>query len=294
MHSYSLNIAGYIIKVESTDGTEIFPSARFLKYIYNADHFDFLIRVHSEEYELPENAYKVFNAPYVEEINGIRFRKKENFWSIWRDKNNIYIKTALPLSGAESDAILALSLKTIEWDLWFKGNGPLSDPMEYPIDSLILYYITVISGDIFIHASGVNYNGKGYLFSGISGKGKSTIARIYDNVGAKIIHDDRIIIRKTDEGYSIFNTPIYNDDKPSESPLNKIFIIDHGLQNSLKHFNNAEAVSRVISNCIQHNWSPEIISKTLNSVTGICKIVPVSLFCFKPDESAVKYLLENE
>ena len=73
------------------------------------------------------------------------------------------------------------------------------DPFEYPLDGLILYYLTVINGDIMIHASGVNNAGEGYLFSGVSGKGKSTMAKIWDNYGAKVIHDDRLVIRKTGE-----------------------------------------------------------------------------------------------
>ena len=74
------------------------------------------------------------------------------------------------------------------------------DPFEYPLDGLILYYLTVINGDIMIHASGVNNAGHGYLFSGVSGKGKSTMAKLWENSGAKVIHDDRLIIRNTGSG----------------------------------------------------------------------------------------------
>ena len=84
-----------------------------------------------------------------------------------------------------------------------------------------------------IHASGVNYSGKGYLFSGVSGKGKSTMAKLWDNHGAKVIHDDRLIIRNTGNGYRMYNTPVYNNDEPLDSPLNKIFIIEHGTENRL-------------------------------------------------------------
>ena len=97
----------------------------------------------------------------------------------------------------------------MEWDLWIETDRTKTDPLEYPLDGLILYYLTVINNDIMIHASGVNYAGKGFLFSGVSGKGKSTMAGIWDNRGAKVIHDDRLIIRKTGDGYRMFNTPVY-------------------------------------------------------------------------------------
>ena len=71
---------------------------------------------------------------------------------------------------------MKFSLTTREWDLWIDGSEKEIDPFEYPLDGLILYYLTVIHGDIMIHASGVNNAGHGYIFSGVSGKGKSTMA----------------------------------------------------------------------------------------------------------------------
>ena len=65
-----------------------------------------------------------------------------------------------------------------------------------------------------IHASGVYYNGRGYLFSGVSGKGKTTMAGLWDNIGAQVIHDDRLIIRSIDGVYRMFNTPVYRNDEP--------------------------------------------------------------------------------
>ena len=31
----------------------------------------------------------------------------------------------------------------------------------------------------------------------------------------------------------MYNTPVYNNDEPHESPFNKIFIIEHGIENNL-------------------------------------------------------------
>ena len=77
------------------------------------------------------------------------------------------------------------------------------------------------------------YAGHGYIFSGVSGKGKSTMAKLWDKSGAKVIHDDRLILRNTGNGYKMFNTPVYNNDEPRESLLDKIFIIEHGSKNML-------------------------------------------------------------
>jgi hypothetical protein len=293
--SYNLNIAGYNIGFGTADsGRDLVPSERFLRNISDHTDSDIFISVHSGTLTLPADAERVFHAPFVEEVNGIEIHHKSNFWSIWRHQSDLFIQTILPLSSKEKNAILKFSLSLTEWDLWIDGGEKLTDPFEYPLDGLILYYLTVINRDIMIHASGVNNNGSGYLFSGVSGKGKTTIARLWNNMGAKIIHDDRLILRKTASGYIMYNTPVYNYDEPRESQINKIFIIEHSIENNLIPVKGATAESLVLANCIQHNWDHDIIAQLIGSVSSICGTIPVVKLSFKPDSSLIKYIIENE
>jgi hypothetical protein len=217
-----------------------------------------------------------------------------DFWSIFKHHSDLFIKTIFPLSPVEKKAIFKFSLSTRNWDIWIDGAGSEVDPLEYPLDGLILYYLSAIHGDIMIHASGVNNVGHGYLFSGVSGKGKSTIAKLWENSGARIIHDDRIIIRKTSSGYMMFNTPIYNNDEPKESLLNKIFLIDHGDKNEMIPVRGATAVSLIMANCIQHNWGSDIIARLMGSISIMCGTIPTVRLSFKPDRSVIDHILENE
>jgi len=295
MRSYSLNIAGYIIRFESADGSpDLVPSERFLRNICGDNNPDVVVNVHAGRFLLPRSAKMVFNAPYVEEINGIAEKKRVRFWSVHKHKNDFFIKTVFPLSSFRKRAVLKYSFSSPEWDLWIDGAGTGTDPMEYPLDGLMLYYLTVINSDIMIHASGVNYSCHGYLFSGISGKGKSTMAKLWDNSGARVIHDDRLIIRRIDTGYKMFNTPVYNNDVPGESPLDRIFLIEHGKKNEIIPVSGAAGVSMIMANCIQHNWDPKIVAKLLGSVSIMCTSVPAARLFFKPDRTIIDHILENE
>jgi hypothetical protein len=295
MKSYNLNIAGYNIRFESSSGgPELQPSERFLRNITDEKAHDILITVHSGIHNLPHGAERVFHAPYVEEVDGIRIQHKSNFWSVWQLSEELYIRTIFPLASSERNGVLKFSLVTREWDLWIDCHEKKIDPLEYPVDGLILYYLTVIHGDVMIHASGVNHSGKGFLFTGVSGKGKSTIAALWQESGAKVIHDDRLILRRSASGYSMFNTPIYNNDEPRESQVNKIFIIEHGFENTIVPVRGAVAVSLVMANCIQHNWDPTIISGLLGSLSSMFAIVPAFKLSFKPDRSVVDLILETK
>jgi hypothetical protein len=295
MRNYTLNIAGYNIRFESkSDGPDLLPSERFLKYLNPGNDSDIQISVHSGSFNLPEDAERIFHAPFVEEINGILLHHKSNFWSVWKQKTQLYIKTIFPLTPKEKNAVLKFSLASREWDLWIDGTETIIDPFEYPLDGLILYYLTVIYGDIMIHGSGVNHAGRGYLFSGVSGKGKSTMANLWDNYGAKVIHDDRLILRKRAIGYRMYNTPVYNNEEPLDSPLDKIFIIDHGIENRIARINGAIALGFIMANCIQHNCDHYIIERLLESISDLCDTVPIIRLFFIPDQSVIDFILENE
>jgi hypothetical protein len=295
MKKYSLNIAGYKIGFESSDpGLILTPSARFLRNICSDENPDIIIVVHSEKFNLPADAERVFHSPLVEEINNILIKSSDNFWSVYKHRADLYIKTVFPYSDSGKEAILKFSLSSREWDLFITKAGDETDPFEYPLDGLVLYYLTVLYGDMMIHASGVNHFGHGYLFSGVSGKGKSTIAGLWEASGAKVIHDDRLIIRNISGFYRMFNTPVYNNDTPSDSVLTRIYLIEHGSENKLIPLKEATAVSHVMANCIQHTWNSEIIAGLMGSLSVMCTIIPVFKLSFKPDRSITDFIFQYE
>jgi hypothetical protein len=295
MYCYTVNIAGYKIRFESQEnGPALIPGKRFMQYIAGEVIPDVLIRVRKGNPGIPASSKMVFNAPYIEEINGSRIKKSDEFWKVFKNDDDIFITCNFPDPSTAGKSLLKFSLNSKVWDLWFDGCSDPTDPLEYPLDGLILYYLTVIHGDILIHASGVNHNGKGYLFSGVSGKGKTTMARLWDRPGTRIIHDDRLIIRNDGNSYKMYNTPVYLNETPSESPLHKIFIIEHSMKNEIAPVTGAKAASLVMSNCIQHNWDSAIIERLLGAVSTMCDNIPVSLLRFRPDESVISYILANE
>jgi hypothetical protein len=295
LNSFDINIADYFIRFSSlTESIDLKPHARFENFLKPSHDYDILINVHSGNYILPSETVKVFDAPYVEEINGIRVRKQDKFWSVYKHRSNLFITTTFPLSPSGRSAVLKFSLTDSIWDLWIEGAEKDADPLEYPLDGLILYYLTAISGDIMIHASGVNYSGRGYIFSGVSGKGKTTIAKIWDDAGARVISDDRLIIRKTEKGWRMFNTPVRTDDVPAGSGIDKIYLIRHGDRNEIIPVSGAAAVSMVLSNCIQHSWDKEIIARLIGSVSFLCMASPVCTLAFRPARSVIDEILNNE
>jgi hypothetical protein len=293
MRSYNLNIAGYNIRLESSDdGPDLVPSRRFRMNIVQEPEYDVCIRVHHGSMKPDEEAERLFVAPYVVEINGYKINRSDYFWSVYKQNGDLLLITNFPDSPSKK-AMLKFSLGLREWDLWIENAGCETDPLEYPLDGLVLYYLTAINADIMLHASGIYYNGHGYVFSGVSGRGKTTMAAIWDNIGAQVIHDDRLIIRNIDGMFRMYNTPLYQNDIPRNSPVTKIFLIGHGDENIMTPLREASSVSQVIANCIQHNYNPDMIARFLGSVSLMCSKIPVATLTFKSDRSIIEYILRN-
>lgn len=173
-------------------------------------------------------------------------------------------------------------------------TAEMLNPLPYPLDGLLLYFLFSKGGDIMIHGSGVVSGGRGWLFTGRSGSGKTTMARIFDSAGDRVIHDDRLVLRRERSGWVMHNTPVYRNDEPRSAPLDHLWVIRHGTANVSEPVAGAEAVAMILSNCIQQNWDREAASQLAAAADDLMVSVNVSRLSFLPDASIRDYLLLRE
>jgi len=292
MRSYTLKIAGYTILFSSaSDRLSLYPSRSQESFITNDKKFDLVINVSAGKASVHSSSKPVFRAPYVEEINGIPVKKSDRFWTVYTHGEYYLVNTTIPLSDIDREALLTIRPGEKSWDLVIDTESEEVNPFSYPLDGLIIYYLAALNGDIFIHGSGVEYNGRGYLFSGPSGRGKTTLASIFGKAGARVIHDDRLIIRRIPGGgFNMYNTPVYENEESRSSTLDFIYMIDHGSDNFSSATGHSESLAAVMSNCIQHNWNTNLIGKLTGSLLELVTSVPVKKLLFVPDITVIDYI----
>ncbi len=79
---------------------------------------------------------------------------------------------------------------------------------EYSETAKVLYRAMLPFDAFFLHSSAIEYNGKAYVFSAPSGTGKSTHTAYWCNeLGARIINDDKPVIRLIDGEFYVCGTP---------------------------------------------------------------------------------------
>lgn len=162
------------------------------------------------------------------------------------------------------------------------------DPLFHPLGSLLMIYLAHYSGGMLIHASGIQDCSNGYLFTGVSGIGKSTMSSLWKKKGATVINDDRLWLYKINGIWHVFNTPMqYYAQQPLMAPLRKAFLLRQSPENKYAVVSGAQGSMRLMANCIQHLYNKEMIAAHLDRIVDFTANVPVYDLGFKPDTEVV-------
>lgn len=219
----------------------------------------------------------------------------QNFYSIFKQGKGLgfYLYDQQEPTAVQQIALLDETLTN--WKIYSKPqpDGTLFS-LKYPMGPILMYYLTVKSEAVMIHASGIFDGEKGRLFTGFSGYGKSTMSRLWSSCGAQVINDDRLILRKQDGVFYMHNTPMYYKDVPKKSLLSVVHLIRHASENSSKRISGAQAVSRVLAFCIQNNFDKQFIQGHLSFISGLCSVAEVYETGFMPDTDIVRYIQDND
>jgi len=166
---------------------------------------------------------------------------------------------------------------------------PLSNPFG---EVLAINMLSRIQG-LIVHACGVYDGGKGLLFTAHSEVGKTTTARLWMGEGAKILNDDRIILRRQDDHHWMYSTPWHGDLAHVENhtlPLHAVFVLRQAEYNQVRRLRPIEAISSMLSRSFPTYWDPRGIEDCVDFLEGLCLKVPVFDLGFVPDVSAVEFV----
>lgn len=167
-------------------------------------------------------------------------------------------------------------------------------PFSYPVDEVIFMNILPLFKGILLHACGINDNGNGYVFSGFSGAGKSTMAKQWLGVrGVRLLNDDRVIIRETRGNFYVHGTPWHGelrDCDPGKARLKAVFFIRHGRENNIRPLSLSEAVTGMIARSFSPLWDREGMQKVIEVVEKIVRKIPCYELSFRPDHNVINYI----
>lgn len=111
---------------------------------------------------------------------------------------------------------------------------------------------------LWCHACGVVKDNRGYIFTGVSGAGKTTIANRAKQY--EVLSDETIILMIESSGITIYGTPFSSDDSLNKGlnkfeKLSSIFIISHGEKSEIKRISAGQAFSEIMKTNVTNQVS---------------------------------------
>lgn len=147
---------------------------------------------------------------------------------------------------------------------------------------------------LILHASVINWQGNGILFSAPSGTGKSTQAALWAEFeSAQILNGDRAVIRKQQEGFTVYGSPyagtsgIYTT---GSVPVRCIVLLSQDAENSIHRLTPREAFLCLYQQCTVHSWDPLFVESISDLLQDLASHVEVYHLACRPDQAAVELL----
>ena len=172
-------------------------------------------------------------------------------------------------------------------------------PLEYPLDELLMLNLLAKGLGVEVHACGiVDDQGNGHLFLGQSGAGKTTMARLWQNIeGVQILSDDRIILRQMGTDIWMYGTPWHGEAElacPAQVRLARVYFLRHGQKNELVRQREAEAAARIFACSFPPFYNPEALEFTLGFLEEVIEAIPCYELRFLPDDRVVGFLQSHQ
>ena len=167
----------------------------------------------------------------------------------------------------------------------------LRSPFRYPFDQILTMYALGPRGFV-VHAAGLVFEGRGVVFPGVSGAGKSTIARLAAaRPGWTPLSDDRIVLRRDGEAVRVHGSPWAGTGRVAaggSAPGRALLFLEKGPEHAVRPISPAECLERLFP-VISIPWfDAEALGAGLEAAEAIARSIPAGVLTFRPEAGAVE------
>jgi hypothetical protein len=223
-------------------------------------------------------------------------------WTLYRGNGKWVIKLFTDKRDPHAERIMVLNPSLRRGELYVKrpplDSSFIVEPFHGPTAELLMVHYLVRGKGILLHACGIEVDGRGILFVGHSGAGKSTMARLWSDGGnAPILSDDRIIVRKKDGIFWMHGTPWQGEEKfasPKGYPLDRIYFIKPAGKNTIRNTDEIEATSKLLTCSFSPFWDKRGMKFTLDLLSHLSTSVPCHDLGFLPDKGVIPFIQSGD
>ncbi|MGA9356185.1 MAG: hypothetical protein WBV46_21035 [Terriglobales bacterium] len=168
----------------------------------------------------------------------------------------------------------------------------------YSLDSVLRILHSLIlarRGGFLLHAASAICDGRAFLFSGVSGAGKTTMTRIA-TPNVTLLTDEISYVRPDGAGdgraagvtsYRAFGTPFAGElakaGENTSAPIAALFFLEKGPGNRIDEMPSADAVRRLMRNILFFAEDPSLVEELLATACAFVATLPIRRLTFYPD-----------
>ncbi len=167
----------------------------------------------------------------------------------------------------------------------------------YSLDSVLRILHSLIlatRGGFLLHAASAICDGQAFLFSGVSGAGKTTMTRIA-SPDVTLLTDEISYVRPTNKreagpgarSYLAFGTPFAGElakaGENTSAPIGGLFFLEKGPKNRIDDLSPTDAVRRLMRNILFFAEDPPLVEELLATACAFVASLPIRRLTFYPD-----------
>lgn len=169
------------------------------------------------------------------------------------------------------------------------------DPTSFSVLSNQVFYTHAARRNMLqLHCATVDDQGRGILFLGPSGIGKTTQAeRWVQYRGSSIINGDIGLVQRTDDGYVAWGTPWHGSSPYCLNacvPVKALVVLKQAPENRLRELTGFEKVSEVSGSVFYPTWLENGMELCTDTLNHLLTDLPVYRLDNRADEEAVNLL----
>ena len=176
------------------------------------------------------------------------------------------------------------------WNSKTRRGRVRQPPSPYAIDSVLRIIHSLMlaeRGGFLLHAASAILSGHAFLFSGVSGAGKTTISRLAPP-DATLLTDEISYVIHDNAGYRACGTPFAGElarvGENVSGPIKAVFLLEKGLENRIETASQSEATRSLLRNTLFFANDPDLVKRVFQSACEFVNQVPVRKLIFVPDE----------
>jgi len=170
------------------------------------------------------------------------------------------------------------------------GNGKIVQSANpYSADAVLRIVHTLIlarQGGFLLHAASAVRDGRAFIFSGVSGAGKTTISRLAPR-DATLLTDEISYIRPDGNGYRAFGTPFAGElatlGENVSAPLSTLFFLEKGNENRVENVAKDQAMRSLLRNILFFADDVELVDLVFQSACNFVERARIRRLTFVPD-----------